>query len=435
MNVFTRFLMSILITIGLISIANAQDAEKVFAKASKSVFTIETPTSYGTGFMVAPDIMVTCYHVVKGAGAKISLREASGVTADYIIHNEEADIAVFRLSRKLENYLRFTESVNVGSTIFVIGTPLGALERSITSGIVSQKYKVEGLPQLQITAPISPGSSGSPVLNKDGKVVGMAQATLREGQANNFALDYTVIKSFIPTNETNKRSDNKKPEVKKPIKNYIVGTEKSIRYLRPTNLYKMPDTSSKQVWECRGLTYGQAYKTKYPNWVAVSMTNNSVSYCRAENVEFVDARTKNNKADPFYVEEPKFLTECVKEFCSWEFSNTDLSKLINSDAYQLLLKSGPKLGQLLLNKIEFYTFIEAADPDFGYKKTLSYYEETLSLINELNPELLDLKYLFKDYYYYATYNQKYQLLKCLRKRITSYNSSTYWAYRMNPESD
>jgi hypothetical protein len=395
-KLFTRFLFTMLACLGLLGIACSQDAEKVFAKASKSVFTIETPNSYGTGFMVAPDIMVTCYHVVKGAGANISLREASGVTADYVIHNEVADIAVFRLSRRLENYLRFAEAVNVGSSIYVIGTPLGALERSITSGIVSQKYKIAGIPQLQITAPISPGSSGSPVLNKDGKVVGMAQATLREGQANNFALDYSVIKSLVPTNEASKKTESKKNEVIKPIKKYIVGTEKSIRYLRPTKLYKMPDTSSEEVWECRGLTYGQAYKTKYPNWVAVSMTDGSVSYCKTENVEFVDAKAQKQKSDPFYVEEPDFFEQCVKEINKAENTNYK-----TKDSYKKLLSMGANAIQLLINKMEY------SDPN---------YETLWKIKNEITELPSDL---FGNYFLIATNNQKYVLIKLLHNELTN----------------
>ena len=416
-KLFTRFLLTMLASLGLLGIACSQDAEKVFAKASKSVFTLETPTSYGTGFMVAPDIMVTCYHVVKGAGANISLREASGVTADYVIHNEAADIAVFRLSRRLENYLGFAEAVNVGSPVYVIGTPLGALERSITSGIVSQKYKIAGIPQLQITAPISPGSSGSPVLNKDGKVVGMAQATLREGQANNFALDYSIIKSLIPTSEASKKTESKKNEVIKPIKKYIIGTEKSIRYLRPTKLYKMPDTSSEEVWECRGLKYGQAYKTKYPNWVAVSMTDDSVSYCRAENVEFVYAKARNLQPDPFYVEEPDYFKTCVKDAANKNFLTiAEYKELEQLSSYKRIKSLGMRAIFLLLEKDEYF-FKERSDDSY-------------ILFRLLRGSSNQVKTLFDKFFNVATGSQKRRLMSLLNSQFnyfyTDENSSQWY---------
>ena len=198
-----------------------QDAEKVFNKASSSVFTIETPSSVGTGFVVAPDILVTCYHVVKGAGANLTLKQASGVTLDYITHSEEADIAIFRLSRKFQSHLTLGESAAIGSPVYVIGSPLGALDRSITSGIVSQRWASStGHELIQISAAISPGSSGSPVLNKSGLVVGMAQSSIEKGQSNNFALGVREIKKFLPKGNGNNNSE--KIETTKISSNHLL---------------------------------------------------------------------------------------------------------------------------------------------------------------------------------------------------------------------
>jgi WD40 repeat protein len=198
-----------------------QDAEKVFNQASRSVFTIETPSSFGTGFVVAPDIFVTCYHVVKGAGANLTLKQASGVTLDYITHNEDADIAVFRLSRKFQSHLTLGDSAAIGSPIYVIGSPLGALDRSITSGIISQRWNSSsGYELIQISAAISPGSSGSPVLNKSGQVVGMAQSSIEKGQSNNFALAIREIRKFIPKASGN--VDNEKSATPKISANHLL---------------------------------------------------------------------------------------------------------------------------------------------------------------------------------------------------------------------
>jgi WD40 repeat protein len=174
-----------------------QDAETVFNKASSLVFTIETPSTVGTGFLVAPDIFVTCYHVVKGAGSNLKLRQDPKTKLNYILHDEEADIALFRLNRKFSTHLPLADSAAIGSPVYVIGTPLGNLDRSITNGIVSQKYTPDKFQLLQISAAISPGSSGSPVLNKFGQVVGIATGSYEEGQLTNFALGAKEIKSFL----------------------------------------------------------------------------------------------------------------------------------------------------------------------------------------------------------------------------------------------
>jgi hypothetical protein len=70
----------------------------------------------------------------------------------------------------------------------VIGTPLG-LEQTVSDGIVSARREIPGFGRIvQMTAPISPGSSGSPVLNMRGEVVGVATFLIDMGQNLNFAI-------------------------------------------------------------------------------------------------------------------------------------------------------------------------------------------------------------------------------------------------------
>jgi tetratricopeptide (TPR) repeat protein len=75
-----------------------------------------------------------------------------------------------------------------GESIFVIGNPYG-LEGSVSNGIVSAVREIPGYGKIiQITAPISPGSSGSPVVNMRGQVIGVATLQAAEGQSLNFAV-------------------------------------------------------------------------------------------------------------------------------------------------------------------------------------------------------------------------------------------------------
>ena len=76
----------------------------------------------------------------------------------------------------------------VGEKIYAIGHPMG-LEKTVSEGIVSAIRKLPKLGDIiQITAPISPGSSGGPVFNSSGRVIGVARATFRTGQNLNFAV-------------------------------------------------------------------------------------------------------------------------------------------------------------------------------------------------------------------------------------------------------
>ena len=89
--------------------------------------------------------------------------------------------------------------VAVGDTVFAVGNPQG-LEGTFSQGIVSdiRQFETDSLDSLlQITAPISPGSSGSPVLDSEGKVIGVAVATFKSGQNLNFAIPAEYVLELL----------------------------------------------------------------------------------------------------------------------------------------------------------------------------------------------------------------------------------------------
>lgn len=92
-----------------------------------------------------------------------------------------ADMAAFSVSLDIKPLPLAEESPAIGEAIFTLGHPLGD-EFTLSSGIVSG-YRFDGTPRMQITAPISPGSSGGPVLNQWGEVVGMV-SSYKQGAQN-----------------------------------------------------------------------------------------------------------------------------------------------------------------------------------------------------------------------------------------------------------
>lgn len=80
----------------------------------------------------------------------------------------------------------------VGDKVYAVGNPLG-LEGTFSEGIVSVLRRAKGSTFIQITAPISPGSSGGPILNSRGEVVGVATATFSRGQNLNFAIPAAYV--------------------------------------------------------------------------------------------------------------------------------------------------------------------------------------------------------------------------------------------------
>jgi hypothetical protein len=84
-----------------------------------------------------------------------------------------------------------------GENVFVIGNPLGVLPDTISSGIVSGKRSDDSLSVVQITAAISPGNSGGPVITETGKVAGIVRSHLTEGQSLNMATSIDMLEKII----------------------------------------------------------------------------------------------------------------------------------------------------------------------------------------------------------------------------------------------
>lgn len=154
----------------------------------------------GTGFLVKPGIVATNHHVVSAAH-RVAVTLSRGETANaegVIAEDGEADLALLRVPGLDARPLRLaaSDTVEPGDRVVVLGNPLG-LAGTVSEGIVAalrpnglgpEVRGFENTPLLQITAPISPGSSGSPVLDAQGRVVGVAVSQFLFGQNLNFAV-------------------------------------------------------------------------------------------------------------------------------------------------------------------------------------------------------------------------------------------------------
>jgi serine protease Do len=183
--------------------------------------------SLGSGFVVSKDgIVVTNYHVAKSCIAEkatciVKMESGAFFPVIAVVAVDEAnDLALVRVKGKGLPTVRLARehSGKLGEPVVVIGSPKG-LETIVSDGIVSA-IRGDG-EVLQITAPISPGSSGSPVFNEKGEVIGVATSTLKEGQNLNFAIpvkfvhglyrEYTASSRISPK-KYEKRAIEAKPE-------------------------------------------------------------------------------------------------------------------------------------------------------------------------------------------------------------------------------
>ncbi len=171
----------------------------------------QKPLGTGSGFFVKSDgVVVTNYHVIEKAYS-IWVRLSNGglFTVNDILNVDKAgDIAVLKVHGRKLPIVKMGDSrtAKVGDAVVAIGHPLAIaislemeIESSATEGIISARrtLKQSGRQILQISAPISPGSSGGTLLNMRGEVIGMTTATIAGGQNINFAVPINQIKNVI----------------------------------------------------------------------------------------------------------------------------------------------------------------------------------------------------------------------------------------------
>jgi hypothetical protein len=206
----TRFL--ILFFINLTAIGQSPLSQAI-KKVIPSVFLIKTFDSQhkelaiGTGFFIdSLGTGITNYHVLEGASAAtITLQDGAEFPIQYINgQDEQRDLIRFRVksssSAKGLAYLKLSnKKPQLGEDVFTIGNPEG-LSFSVSDGIVSSVREDEIGTVIQTTAPISPGSSGSPLLNLKGEVIGVISFYYQDGQNLNFAIGVNHLKEMTSTN-------------------------------------------------------------------------------------------------------------------------------------------------------------------------------------------------------------------------------------------
>src|SRR5208283_2091577 len=155
----------------------------------------------GTGFFINDTgYIVTNVHVVKDA-EKVVVKTLDGTMynlSKVVNSNEDDDLFIFTVDGIISaaNYLDLnTKKLDVGDEVMAIGNPLG-LEQTVSTGIISGIRELKEFGYLyQITAPVSPGSSGGPVVDYDGNVIGVAFLQAKIGQNLNFAMpSYKIAK-------------------------------------------------------------------------------------------------------------------------------------------------------------------------------------------------------------------------------------------------
>lgn len=282
-------IISLLLVIILPAVCFA-DAQRVFGDNNKAVVVVvvydkEGKTiSFGSGFVVGQNgVIVTNYHVV-GLKKTHSIRIKAGdkiyKVTGIISLDKKNDIAILKANAKNLRTVKLGNLANteIGSKVYVIGSPEG-FENTISDGILSGKRELA--PEqiiLQITAPISHGSSGGPVFNDNGEVIGVATAMLdpKKAQNINFAMSVDVFKNKVAAEKVVAIEKGKFEDYKKVAGYWL---SKEYGYSVSGNYRDAADACTKAIEY--DPNYGYAYFRRGINYMHFSIKSAIKDFTRA----------------------------------------------------------------------------------------------------------------------------------------------------------
>jgi hypothetical protein len=196
----------------LAAFAQSVLAQSAIETALAATVTIEVTgpdgESGGSGFITSSEgMIVTAAHVIEGAtSAVVRLQNGEELEVEGVIVIDRArDFAIVRVAGfDLPTVpLGNADNLTVGQRVIAIGSPLG-LEATVSDGLVAAERMVDGTRIIQISVPLSPGSSGGPVMTEQGEVIGLVVSGIVGGDSQNlnFALPINYVRGQLSLAET-----------------------------------------------------------------------------------------------------------------------------------------------------------------------------------------------------------------------------------------
>ncbi len=239
---------------GVANPTSKMSAEQIFKNANPAVAYVEcygfnnNIVASGSGFMVSADgKFVTNYHVIYDAANPVKyvkIKFGDGAVYNNVVdilgYDQANDTAVLKIPNVSNRpFLKIGKSDNIvtGEQVYAIGSPLG-LENTISQGIISTKKRVlDGIEFIQISVPIDSGSSGGPLLNAQGEVIGITTGGFQSNASLNLAVPIKVYSQLALTNRTTISQINNSG---KSVSGLISG-EVDIEEIEPNNNYGTED--------------------------------------------------------------------------------------------------------------------------------------------------------------------------------------------------
>ena len=182
--------------------ATREDFSGIIDEVIQRVVNVRTDLSGGTGFVVGPGgYIVTNYHIIKGSRfVNVQTFEGKIYNANLIGFDDFTDLALLQITGVFDILeLAKSDDIQTGEKVIAIGNPLG-LSFTVTEGIVSatKRQGPNGLyAYIQTDVTLNPGNSGGPLINKEGKVIGINNFKIWGAESLGFALESDVIRDKI----------------------------------------------------------------------------------------------------------------------------------------------------------------------------------------------------------------------------------------------
>jgi hypothetical protein len=176
-----------------------------YKKALKSVILLKSEDSIGTGFIItAVGHVITNSHVINGASfCHGTIGDSPKVYELEVLSDggtQGTDLCLLKIVEQQDfNYFEIeeVENINIGDQVYTIGNPKG-LGLSLTKGTIS---RIKSNRDLQLDLTVNPGNSGGPLLNEDGRVIGVVSYLLENVNGFGFAISADNLKEFIEDSE------------------------------------------------------------------------------------------------------------------------------------------------------------------------------------------------------------------------------------------
>jgi len=193
--------------IDILKASAGEDFSGILASVITSVVTIKTDSAQGTGFIINENgYIVTNAHVLADDNGHLAgniraiTSDQNIIPAQFIGYDGEMDLALLKIPGTYNKLILGDSSqISVGEKVVAIGNPLG-LQFSVTEGIISAIHRPgsNGInAYLQTDASLNPGNSGGPLIDKQGKVVGINNFKIGSGESLGFSLESNYIKTII----------------------------------------------------------------------------------------------------------------------------------------------------------------------------------------------------------------------------------------------